>query len=229
MDPDMSKVFELGDVYEADFYPDQLKKKPSSFHFIVKGLQRFSYRIESLFRSSSQESLTNACNIATADSSDDENEEEYEENEYYTASRLRRNTTDTNSGSTFDSFLQDMEDDIVENRDSQEFDLYGIPIPKLQSADKEDSTTPGPQRRKKNQKSQKAPKLITIRKTVDLVINADDTIESVLQRIYDQESIIPNQSHTQCLIHEDEVLLSERMVSDYNLSRGAKLHLVLHA
>jgi len=210
----------MGEIYEEEYYPEELKKKSSSsaasssLHFMVSGLRQLSSSFEHLFRSHYDESSTRTggSSDSTGVGNDRHIMNEYSDQKYYQSSEW--GVVDSNS-SSMDSFLDELEDDIIEDRDSHKYLLDTLPNRK----------TAHPVKQLKTSKR----RIVTIRKTIDLEIDWEDTIESVLQRIYEQEGIIPTEIHTPCLIYDDEILHTDHFVADYNLSRGDKLQLLIHA
>ena len=61
-------------------------------------------------------------------------------------------------------------------------------------------------------------------KTLTIVVRKEDTVENLKQKIQDREGIPSNE---QRLIYAGKELHGNRILSDYNISKDATLHLVL--
>lgn len=61
-------------------------------------------------------------------------------------------------------------------------------------------------------------------KTITVDVNEDDTVETLKQRINEKEGIPVDQ---QRLIYSGKQISEERTMSDYGVTNGATMHLVL--
>jgi len=61
-------------------------------------------------------------------------------------------------------------------------------------------------------------------KTINLLVDSDDSIESIMERIHQQEGI---PCHRQILRYDNQILQQQLTISDYQISKGATIKLRL--
>lgn len=220
-------MFEISDAYEENV--EQVEnRKTSSLRLLFR---RLSTGVQYLLRPRSDESLGKTSNTDTIS----EGTDDFEGNDFRQFVRSQGDNTSTSFPSD-DDFFKSVEDDLVQQgqEDSEHMrPFHRVEEESIPKGEIQPPSTPQPSnttlKRPRSTLTNPRLKRVTITKMIDIEVAWDETIEDVLHRLFDQEELIPNPRHPPYLIYDHEVLSTQQKISEVNLSRGAKLQLVMRA